>query len=102
MAKNPVISAVIHDLLNGQSFDNFSDLTEGIKSRCARLRIPYDAGRISDALSLVARTRPLLRQPAARRMWYVEQADDSRPLSKAEAADLWPRLLAVAKRWTRR
>jgi hypothetical protein len=102
MAASPVISAVIHDLLNRQSFDDFSDLCETVKCRCAVLKIPYDSGSVTDALSLVARTRPLLRQPAARRMWHVEQADDSRPLSKAEAADLWPRLLAAAKRWTRR
>ena len=56
----PILVALLHELLNGEDFATIADLADGLKTRAARLRIPYDPERIADALVTVYRTRPLL------------------------------------------
>jgi hypothetical protein len=99
MTRIGVLAAVVHDVLTAQQFETFADLAEAIKTRCAALKIPYDGGRVSEALQVVARTRPVLTPRAGRATpRRVERFDAARPLSRAEAADLWARLCAALVR----
>jgi len=94
------IAAVLHGLLNASRFADPGELAEALKWRCARLGIPYDGGRISDAIRLVGYTRPLIAAPPtpARRAHH-ERPDTAIPITRAEAADLWPRLVAAALKY---
>lgn len=64
MATQSVITAVVHELLKREQFTTYADLSETVKARCARLRLRYDAGAVSDAIRVVERTRPVLHAPA--------------------------------------
>ena len=55
----PVLVAVLHELLNVERFDTIADICEALKLRAARLRIPYNADSIAEALVIVHRSRPL-------------------------------------------
>ena len=55
-----MLVAVLHDLLNVEQFASIADLADALKTRAARLHIPYDAARIAEALERVHYTRPLL------------------------------------------
>jgi hypothetical protein len=75
---------VLQDVIRRESFTNYGDLAETFKRRLAQLRIPYDAGLVSDAIDQLERggRAPLVRLPH-RRPRLVE-----RPL--APAPDLPP------------
>jgi hypothetical protein len=62
MTKSPtrLLAALVHEALNREAFATLADLAEATKTRAAHLRIPYDAGRVSEAFALVARTRRLV------------------------------------------
>jgi hypothetical protein len=94
--KIALIAAVVHDVLKAEQFETFADLVETVKGRCARLKVPYDAGVVSEALQVVARTRPLLvRSPPVA---TPPRHRASVPLSRAEAAALWRTLCAALVR----
>jgi hypothetical protein len=105
MARNGVIAAVVHDVLTAQNFEAISDLSEAVKCRCATLKIPYDAGAVTEAIRQVERTRPVV-APGLRPLKRVEHLerldDDVKPISRTEAADLWPRLVAALTRERKR
>jgi hypothetical protein len=56
----PILVALLHELLNVEQFGSIADVADALKTRAARLRIPYDPERIADAMVTVYRTRPLL------------------------------------------
>jgi len=96
-----VIAAAVHELLKVETFSNHADLTEAVKVRCARLRIPYDCGLVAAALDAVARTRPLLQgnrraapSPRLPLLPSVPNGGDSGRaiLSRAEAAAIVAKL----------
>jgi len=62
--RTDVIAAITHDVLSDRQFTTESDLVEAVKCRCARLHVPYDSGRVLAAITLVARTRPVVVPPA--------------------------------------
>lgn len=62
----PVLVAVVHDVLNAETFDTIADLCDVVKTRAARLHIPYDATAMTAALTAVKHARPLVR-PGDRR-----------------------------------
>jgi len=64
--KSPALVALTHEVLNRDRFETLSDLCETLKLRAARLRIPYDATSITEALTAVKHGRPLLRQTTPR------------------------------------
>jgi hypothetical protein len=104
MASAGVIAAVVHDVLTAEKFESVADLSEAVKRRCATLKIPYDAGTITDAIHLVERTRPVVAMGITplRRITHLERIDDDvRPITRAEAADLWPRIVAAVQRTQR-
>lgn len=55
-----VLVALVHETLKMEQFDTIADLSEAVKVRAARLRIPYEATRLTEALRAVARTRQLV------------------------------------------
>jgi len=89
---NPsVITAVVHELLNRESFVTYVDLVETVKAHCARLRLRYDGSSVADAIRVVERTRPILHAPARRSRAAGHQAvqrgpdPHGSPISKADA-----------------
>lgn len=58
--QRPVLVAVVHEVLNQDRFTDLGDLTEAVKARASRLRIPYDSGRVADAVRTVAHVRPVV------------------------------------------
>jgi hypothetical protein len=96
-----VISAVVHDVLKTDQFESLSDLAEAVKTRCARLKIPYHAGVVTEAIHLVERTRPVvcdLKSHNTNRSHIERIEQDVRPITREEAAELWPRLMAALLR----
>ncbi len=85
MATTSVIAKLVHELLNGQRFTAYIDLVESTKCRCARLRIPYDATRITDAIRLVERTRVAVHAPAPPGGAAPVHHAPGGPVSKADA-----------------
>ena len=59
--RSAILAAVLHELLNVESFATIADLADALKTRAARLHIPYDVQAITDALVIVHRTRDLTR-----------------------------------------
>jgi hypothetical protein len=87
--------------LGRETFETLTDLTEGLKSECARLQIRWTNDDITAAYRLIESNRPLpgspIRQPANPR--HIERTvDDVRPLSRHEAADLYARLVTAVQR----
>jgi hypothetical protein len=56
----PVLVAVVHDVLWREHFTTIADLADAVKTRAARLRIPYAPDEVTAAIALVARTRKVL------------------------------------------
>jgi len=54
-----VLVALLHELLNVEQFDTIADVCDALKTRAARLRIPYDVRTIAAALEAVYHTRAL-------------------------------------------
>jgi hypothetical protein len=64
-----VVAAVLLELLKLEHFDSYADLADALKSRCARLRIPYDCGEISRAIEQVEAVRgPVIASRLPRRL----------------------------------
>jgi hypothetical protein len=105
MAKVGLIAAVIHDVLTAEKFDAVADLSEAVKRRCATLKIPYDAGTVTEAIQVVERTRPVVAPMGIKRIKRIKPLervdDDVQPITRAEAADLWPRVVAAVQRTQR-
>jgi hypothetical protein len=63
-----LIVVVLQELLKRASYDTYADLKNDLKSACARLHLPYDAGLITDALDRLehgGRQSCLRRRPEA-------------------------------------
>jgi hypothetical protein len=60
--KSRLLAGLVRDVLRGQPFDTLADLTDALKYRCARLRIPWTPDAISEAYRLVASNRRLVRR----------------------------------------
>jgi hypothetical protein len=70
--KSRLLATLIRDMIRAESFASLADLTDALKFRCARLRIPWTPDDISAALQWVGSNRPLVTsevpppRPAAR------------------------------------
>ena len=93
-----LLAALLRDVLARESFDTLADLTETLKRRCARLRIPWTNDAIGDAFRMVGSNRPLTAadqraaQDVRRRRGRVVDHDPA-TLSKDEAHAALMRLL---------
>ena len=91
LAADPVrvLAKILRDVLAAETFTSDVDVKDALKSRCARLRVPYDAATIDRALALVASNRALSTpEPPAAPPPVVESV----PLTRADAADVLARL----------
>ena len=88
-----LLAKLLRTLLARDAFDTLADLTDALKTECARLKIRWTPDAISDAYALLASNRPLV-TPIRHltRIRPLERLDAVRPLSRAEAADLCARL----------
>jgi len=62
----PILVALLHETLKTERFDTMADVADALKTRAARLRIPYNASAITDALTIVQRSRLLVRDTLPR------------------------------------
>lgn len=46
---------VLQDMLRKEMYRTYADLAEGLKAKCARLRIAYDSGLVSRAIERLER-----------------------------------------------
>src|SRR5262245_11693084 len=82
---------VLQGLLAGRRFASHADVAEALKTRCAELRIAYDAGLVSAA---IARLEQGGRQPIVGRPGPppADVDDEHTSITKAEAIDAWQRI----------
>lgn len=77
-----VLVPVVYDVLRGGTFDTIADLVDAVKERAARYRIPYDSGAVTDAIAVVSRSRPVVRQaPRPTNPRHVEREQPPDPLA---------------------
>lgn len=81
-----IYTRVLSDAIRDMPADEFSDVVEEAKQRCARLKIPYHHERFQAAVSRV-NSRIAFRPPERNRELY-QVAEEGQPLSRAEAAGL--------------
>lgn len=90
---------LISDVLKSEQFEMLADMTEAIKARCGRLKIPYHDGQVHAALSKLDQDKRLKFRVEMPRK-YEELLDvgrDHAPLTRAEAAGWMVKLGAIAK-----
>jgi hypothetical protein len=94
-AGTKLIVRVLQDLVRRETFDSYGDLKEALKRRCAKLRIPYDAGLITDALDRLEEggRRPLV--PVVIPASVNPAAAQPKPIGRADAARILERLGVV-------
>jgi hypothetical protein len=98
-----LVVRVLTDLIARDRFKTYPDLAEALKVRCARLKIPYHAGLIAEALDQVERggRRPVVESrytPARYRVETVETFDLSRHEAAARLSYIRQHLVrAIAK-----
>jgi len=91
-----LIVRVLQDVLRTRTFTDYSDLVETLKCRCANLRIPYDSGRVCDAIDQLERggRTPIVARPRPRRLVERRCQAVNDILTKADAGRLARELLA--------
>jgi hypothetical protein len=58
--RHTVYEALVHDVLNRSVFDSIADLTDAVKTACAKHRIPYNGDDVAKAIRSVGSRRRLL------------------------------------------
>jgi hypothetical protein len=58
--RHTVYEALTYDVLNHGVFDSIADLTDAVKTACAKLRIPYTSDDVAKAIRSVGARRRLL------------------------------------------
>ncbi len=93
--RRPVLVALLHDVLNAETFDTLGDAVAALKARAARLHVPYDAALITEALTAVQTTRPIVRDTRPPRLApdRLVSADPIVPRDRAKVivVELWER-----------
>lgn len=88
-----LIVRVLQDVITKESFDNYADLAEALKCRCAKLKIPYDARMVSEAIEQLERggKAPLI-CPQAESITELPAAPEI--ISRTEAGEIYRTLVA--------
>jgi len=58
--RHTVYEALVYDVLNNGVFDSIADLTDAVKTACAKHRIPYTSDDVAKAIRSVGSRRRLL------------------------------------------
>jgi hypothetical protein len=85
-----LVVRVLQDLVRHERFATYADLADALKARCARLKVPYHAGVISDAIDRVelGGKTPLIPSRFPRRERHVERDPDPVIIDRQTAADI--------------
>ena len=101
--RRPILVALLHDTLNAERFDSLGDVVEALKTRAARLHVPYDAALIAEALTAVQQTRPLVRDTrpplVAPDRLVSEDPIVPRDRAKVIVVELWRREDERRRKW---
>lgn len=60
-----LVVKVLQDVTAKQTFETYADLAEALKARCAKLKIPYHAGLVTEAIAQLEQgaKKPLIPLP---------------------------------------
>lgn len=91
---SPIVP-LLYELLRQQHYDNYADLSEDLKCRCARLKIPYDSDLIEAAIVKVEQggKRRCLQRPVPERKRLIEQPPEPEIIDRADAKRIYDRVL---------
>lgn len=78
---------IANDVLRAHPFDTIADLSDAVKTECARLRIPNDNHQIDKALSLVCGTS-FGKERTNTIAQIIEAKDEGRPFTEQEAREM--------------
>jgi len=102
-APRPVLVALLNELLNAETFDTIADVSAALKARAARLRIPYDAPAIAEALQVVRYARPIVRdtrpRPLSPDRLVSEDPIVPRDTARRIVVELWRRHDEARRKW---
>jgi hypothetical protein len=97
-----LLARLLRELLATEKFESLADLTEALKCRCAKLRIRWTPDDISHAYRLIESNTSLPGLTPLKPIRHITPLerveDDVRPITRAEAAELWPRIVAAVQR----
>ena len=99
MPKATVLTALVHETLNAAPCASLQELSDAVKARAARLRVPYDSGQIADAIRLVGRTRPMVWSPVVPGGQARRPAIVVPPVSHHDAVRLLAEMGATIRPW---
>jgi hypothetical protein len=95
------LAQLLHTVLNAKRFTSRADLTETLKVRAAKLKLPYDGASVGAAIDMVEGGGTRRDIPAGPGVPVATNArtgrDDQFILGRAEAADLLARLQRKTK-----
>ena len=95
-----LIVRVLQDVTARDSFQCYADLTEELKCRLAKLKIPYRDDWIGDAIARLGKGGqcPLIPRVPSERQRLVERPPEPEIISRGEAERLYNRLMSRVKR----
>lgn len=79
------------DVLAGREFDCFADLVEEMKTRCARMKLPYSQHQVDKALGLLTGETTFSQVPRTQEA-RTQAWEEQRPFTDAECRALLKRL----------
>lgn len=88
-----VYRKIVAEVLGAEQFSMLAELTEAVKLRCAKLKIPYTDGQVQCAIALMGDKRFNAQVPP-RYAELVQCSAPHEPLTRAEAAGILARLNA--------
>lgn len=85
-----LVVRVLQDLVRQEHFATYADLADALKARCARLKIPYHAGLISDVIDRVelGGKAPIVPSRFPRRERHAEPAPAPVIINRQAAAEI--------------
>ena len=96
-----LLAKLLREVLREESFDNLADLADAVKTRCAKLKIPYPAAALSEAFAAVGSNHPLVPDVFAGLEKYDTRhliIRESQDIPRDEAATLYHTLIDKFKK----
>jgi len=88
-----LIAKLVREVLSTGPFETLADLTDAVKTRCARLRIPCTADDVSTAYRVIGSNRELVTESEQRIVALRRGEPDPLSVSRNEAGHIWKALL---------
>jgi hypothetical protein len=80
-----LMAKLVRDVLSAETFTSLADLTEAVKSRCAKLHIAMTPADLTQAYRLIESNYPLPKIGRARRIVPAPRPPEYRPFTRDEA-----------------